>query len=123
MPIANPDSEARRQRAYRRLGTDNPVCVGCGERDPHCFERHHIAGQKHHDQTALVCINCHRKLSDKQKDHPADLPGQDSRLATIGHYVLGLADLLVMIAKALAEFGSWLIGEAQKVPAIAGGHA
>ncbi len=122
MPITHPDSEARKQRAYRRLCTDNPVCVGCGERDPHCFERHHIAGQKHHDHTALVCFNCHRKLSDKQKDHPNDLPDQDAKLAAIGRYVLGLADLLVMIAKTLAEFGTWLIGEYQKVPTAAGGE-
>lgn len=117
-----PDSETRLQRAYRRLGTSNPVCVGCGETNPHCFERHHVAGRKHHDDTALVCFNCHRKLTDQQKDHPADISGQDVTFAAIGHYLVGLADLLVMVAKALADFGAWLIGQAQQAPATTGGQ-
>jgi hypothetical protein len=34
------------------------------------LERHHIAGRTFGDENVPVCRNCHRKLSDLQKDHP-----------------------------------------------------
>jgi len=63
------DAEDRRQQQLRRLGTQNPICVGCGELDPAVLELHHIAGRKHSEDLSIVCANCHRKLSDKQRDH------------------------------------------------------
>jgi len=109
--------EARIEKAKRRLGTRNPSCVACGERDPRCMELHHVAGRKHHDDTAIVCKNCHRKLSDQQLDHPSDEAGRNPLLATIGHYLMGLADLFRLLAESLIEFGKWLIDQAQLSPA------
>ena len=63
----------RRQRAIERLGTRNPKCAHCGEADPLALELHHIAGQAYDRATVIVCRNCHRKLSDLQKDHPAKI--------------------------------------------------
>jgi hypothetical protein len=95
------------------LKTRNPACLGCGELNPFCLELHHIAGQKYHDDIGIVCRNCHRKLSDEQHDHPASsASAQDGTLATIGHYLLGLADFLLMIVNALREFGKQLLGQA-----------
>ena len=112
-----PDSETRKERALRRLETRTPSCTACGESDWRCLERHHIAGQKHDDDSALVCRNCHRKLSDGQWDHPAGATGQDQMLAIIGHYLVGLADLFRMIADAMVRFGTWLIDQATQRPA------
>jgi len=117
MPKARPDSETRKEQAFKRLGTRKPSCTVCGETDPRCMELHHIAGQKHHNDLAIVCRNCHRKLSDDQRDHPVDLLGQNPMLATIGHYLIGLADLFRLLAETLVAFGKWLIDEAQKVSA------
>ncbi len=97
----------------RRLDTRNAVCP-CGESDPRCLEKHHIAGRKHHGDTAFVCCNCHRKLSDRQLDHPSNELGQDAKPAAIGHYLLGLSDLMAMQSKTLAEFGILLIEQANK---------
>lgn len=112
------DDEDRKQQQLRRLGTQNPSCVICGESDPAVLEKHHIAGRKHHDDLAIVCRNCHGKLSDKQRgratSHPPDPPGMSS---TIGRYLLGLADLLEMIIEALRRFGKWLI-EASRQPVL-----
>jgi hypothetical protein len=35
-----------------------------------CPARRDIAGRKYSDITVITCRNCHRKLSDMQKDHP-----------------------------------------------------
>jgi len=111
------DREDRLERHYRRLGTRNPVCVTCAKRDPEhpeIYERHHIAGRSQHDDEAIECANCHRTLSDKQKDHVPPGPSQPSgTMATIGHYLLGLADMLAMIVETLKAFGTWLISEAR----------
>jgi len=110
------DAEDRRQQQLRRLGTQNPRCVICGEADPGVLEKHHIAGRKYHDDQAIVCANCHRKLSDKQRDHaPPGAVEPEGFLATIGHYLLGLADFLAKVVETLREFGAWLIGQPSPV--------
>lgn len=60
--------EARRQNRLERFGTHAPRCGVCGEPDDRCLEAHHVAGRKHDDLTVLICRNCHRKVSDDQKD-------------------------------------------------------
>ena len=107
------DEDDRKQQRLRRLGTRIPCCLGCGETDPVVFEQHHIAGRKYSNDTTTVCLNCHRKQSDKQRDHvPPGSREPTGPLAVIGHYLLGLADFLAMIVERLREFGAWLIGEA-----------
>lgn len=104
------DCDDRLERQYRRLGTRNPVCVSCGEADPYCLELHHLAGEKHHDDVAIVCRNCHRKLTRQQRDHePQGISSDNAPLATIGRYLLGLADLLLMLVETLREFGKQLM--------------
>jgi hypothetical protein len=106
------DEEDRKQQRLRRLGTQHPICVACGESHPAVFELHHIAGRKYNADVALVCANCHRKLTDRQRDHvPPGCQVPMGERGRIGHYLLGLADLLAMIVEALRRFGEWLIGE------------
>ena len=109
MTVDKPDSEDRLERRYRKLGTRHPVCVCCGYDDPLSLELHHIAGRKHHDDVAIVCRNCHRRLSDQQLDHPEDNQGGNTKLAAIGHYLVALADLFRMLADRLVQFGKDLI--------------
>ncbi len=103
----------RRQDRLEKLGTQHPACALCGERDERCLERHHIAGRKFGAETVILCRNCHRKASDGQKDHP---PGTGqvppSVWEQIGHFLLGLADLLLLAAEKLKEFGRYLIAHA-----------
>ena len=112
MKLKYPDKESRKQKALNHLETRKPVCTGCGEMDWRCFEAHHIAGQDHHDDTALICRNCHAEVTDSQKDHPVDTDGQDTQLATIGHYLFGLSDLFRLIADTLLEFEQDLLDRA-----------
>lgn len=110
-------SEVRKQRALERLGSDHPRCAHCGEADERCLELHHVAGQAYSEECAVVCRNCHRKLSDAQKDHPPALAdGEPPYLERIGHFLIGLADLLEMLIEKLREYGMVLIEAAIECP-------
>ncbi|WP_336490663.1 HNH endonuclease [Methylobacterium nigriterrae] len=108
--------ERRRQRALERLGTNDPRCACCGETHHACFEAHHIAGRRHDPVTVPLCCNCHRKVTDDQKDHPQPVPGSDPLLEAIGRFLLGLADLIRRILPKLTEFGTALIEGARSAP-------
>ena len=102
------DKDEREQRRLRRLGSTNPSCACCPETDSRCLELHHIAGQKNDPDTlAIICRNCHRKLSDEQLDHPPDATPEDV-LKRIAHFLFGLADMLALIVEKLREFGAEL---------------
>ena len=101
--------ERRKQRALERLGSNDPRCFLCGESDWRCLEAHHIAGHAHDEATVPVCRNCHRKLSDCQKDHPVETVGGDSELEAIGRFLLGVADLFRLLVDKLSEWGGYLI--------------
>ena len=117
MNDSNFKAERRHQRALQRLGTDHPMCACCTEDDPLSLELHHLQGQKFGDDLIAVCRNCHRKLSDAQKDHP-DQQGMGVTTAEcIGHFLLGLADLLKLLASKLKQFGQQLIDLASGTPA------
>ena len=103
------EQERRKQKALERLGSNNPVCVVCGEADWRCLELHHIAGKSFDDALATSCRNCHRKLSDMQKDHPQPASTPPEQLDRIGHFLLGLADLFALLVEILREFGHGLI--------------
>ncbi len=109
------DSEKRKRSALERLGTDHPVCVICGENDWRCLELHHISGRTYGEESALVCRNCHRKLSDTQHDHPPAVQDDPSTAEKIGRYLLGLADLLEAVVATLRQFGEWLIEFARRL--------
>lgn len=45
------------------------MCSSCGEDDPRVLrksEEHHIFGKSNSDETTLLCLNCHAKITSKQ---------------------------------------------------------
>src|SRR5579872_5605646 len=104
--------EARRQRAIERLGTKNPKCLYCPESDPIVLERHHLAGRDYDEATVIVCRNCHRKLSDRQKDHPEKIADPPDALEVIAHFLLGLANLFEFLIEKFREFAAQLLDRA-----------
>lgn len=99
----------RRERALERLGTRNPTCIYCGENDPIVLERHHVAGRAYHEVTVVVCRNHHRKLSDRQKDHPPKVTDIPDAHEIIARLLLGLADIFEPLIKIFREFAQQLI--------------
>ena len=102
--------ERRRQRALERLGSNNPRCIVCGCDDPLALELHHLAGQAFGDDLTPVCRNCHRRLSDYQKDHAIGQASPSGEIEAIRRFLLGLADLFEMLVKRLREFAAKLAG-------------
>ncbi|MEO6247142.1 MAG: hypothetical protein ABIO85_00980 [Sphingomicrobium sp.] len=108
--------EQRKQRRLEALGSNEPSCCICGEDDWRCMELHHAADFGCDDTTVIACRNCHRKLSDTQKDHPAFDPNADATLHAIGRFLLGLADMLRRILEKLTTFGEQLIERSAPTP-------
>ena len=106
------DYECRKQTRLEKLGTDNPNCGMCGAHDWRYIQLHHIGSQKRDDTLALLCANCHCIVTDDQKDHPPFAPTADPFLDKVGHFLLGLADMLKVIVERLYEFGHDLIKRA-----------
>lgn len=113
--------EARKQRRLEKLGSNEPVCAMCPESAWQCLELHHVAGQHHDETTVVLCSNCHRKISDDQKSLPPFDAEADPILATIGQFLLGLAQLFRRIIEILDKFGRELIERSK--PAPTGGAA
>ena len=107
------DRERRKQKRLEKLGTDEPRCGTCGEGRWQCIEEHHPADYGRDEATVLVCRNCHRVLSDDQRGHPAFDPDADPLLSSVGHFLLGLADMLNIILAKLSEFGLALIARSK----------
>jgi hypothetical protein len=111
--------EQRKQRRLEGLGTNDPHCCQCGEDDWRCLELHHAADFGCDSTTVIACRNCHRKLSDIQKDHPPFDPNADPVLHAIGRFLLGLADMLERIFEKLRVFGELLIERAAVISGAA----
>lgn len=103
------DMERRKQQRLAKLGSNNPICGICGERDWRCLEAHHVIDFDRDEATVIVCRNCHSGCSDSQNDHPPFDASADPTLDRIGHFLLGLADLLSRIVEKLTEFAHILI--------------
>jgi hypothetical protein len=115
-------TETRRQNALDRLGTNKPCCVVCGETDPHCLELHHLFGRKNDPDTlVIVCRNCHRKLSDAQKDHVKLVqPIEADPQSAIPLIVQALADLFHLLHSYFQNLANKLMSS---VPGEGGDHA
>ena len=122
MKNINIAKEKRKQLRLERLGTNHPVCGTCGETDWRCMEGHHVADYGRDKTKVCICRNCHRKVSDDQKDHPQFDPTANPQLDRIGHFMLGLADLLILIIEKLYEFGHILIEYAKPSIEAEAGH-
>ena len=104
--------ERRNQSAFERLGSTQPACVLCGEKDPHVLEKHHFAGRAFDEGTVHVCRNHHRKLSNLQKDYPAQITEIPDPLEIIAHVLLNLADFFEFLIEKFREFAKELLERA-----------
>jgi hypothetical protein len=91
-----------------------PRVANCGLDDVRCLEAHHIAGREFNDAKVILCRNCHRILSDDQKDHPPLISHEPTLHERIGHFLKGLADLLALLVTKLHEYGDELIEFAKR---------
>jgi hypothetical protein len=109
------DYKARLRTAYERLGTTSPKCAVCDETDPFCLELDHIGGRANADETWILCRNHHAKMSNARRDHPISGNNLEHPANRLGHIVLGIVELLSLIADMLREAGLYLIAIARSV--------
>lgn len=102
-------AEIRKQTRFDRLGTATPQCVHCLENDDRCLEDHHIAGRRYDSATMIECRNCHRKLSDMQKDHPEPVGNPPGLAERVAHFLLGLADVFELLIEKFRQFADDLL--------------
>ena len=91
-----------------------PRCVVCGESDWHCLEGHHVAGKANDGLAVILCRNCHRKQSDPTDNARAS--ADPPLLERIGHFLLGLAELLAAIVAKLREYGRLALEGVHRCP-------
>ena len=98
------DYERRKQQRLRKLGTQTPQCVVCGNPHWECLQLHHIEGQAFGSTLAIVCANDHARLSVTQYGHPLpEAADQDIELMKVMRLLSGFADLLELVVAKLRE--------------------
>ena len=109
--------ESRREKDYKRLRTRNPICLACDYmKHPAAMELAHIAPRQFHDDGGVLCSNCHREMSDTEKDFSYAPQSINPQMETIGRYLISLAEWFKRIAETLAAFGAWLLDQSEHVP-------
>ncbi len=108
----NFDLERRKQQRLRKLGSQTPQCAVCGVRHWECLELHHIEGQAYGSTLAIVCTNCHARLSVQQYGHPQATAGSDLDLTTLARLLSGIADLLELVVAKIRDAVSTLVSRA-----------
>ncbi len=103
MPTRSLQKEQQRaERSLRRLERfgDSARCAFCGESDPRCIEEHHIYGRANSDETVFVCLNCHRKITDRQESYKELLTHQEKKpKERMAARLYSRADLLELLAE------------------------
>ncbi len=110
------DEELRREADFRRLKHRHPVCVVCRyDRHPAALEYGHISPRKFGvGDGGAICRNCHRELSDQERDLPYQPEAHDRQLEQAGRYILALGFWLECIGRTLKRFGAMLLARAEQ---------
>jgi hypothetical protein len=97
----------RAARRERRFGK-NPVCILCGRENPEALtevnrtllEKHHIAGRATDESLiVIVCLCCHRVLTEGQLLEALDFQGGTNLLESLVNVLRGLATFFTQLAE------------------------
>lgn len=109
------DKEWKRLRRKRfrlvQLGTQNPFCCNCGEHD-WCvrYDMHHFARRRYDPREIRLCIICHNKVSDMEKEFPPIPATTEPRLAKMIAITRGRICLFRLALTTDEEMEQWLSG-------------
>ncbi len=101
----------RKHDRLRKHGTRNPFCCVCGEHHWAVrYDLHHVAGRKFDPRVIRLCLTCHDKVSDMQKDYPPTPANLDPRLAQIIAMTRGRMIMNRLMLETDEELHAWLTG-------------
>ena len=123
-PIKN---DARRKAREEQLGP-NRSCLLCPETDfstltrgsRSLLEAHHVVGEANDpDTTVLLCLNCHRKQTERLRSNGTSMRPPRTLLDQIVAILRGLAAFFRMLSEKLTE---WATKQGKLVTALDANH-
>jgi len=97
-------------RKERLPGIHNEVCLGCGCDLAQGKEDDHMIGRKHGDVVWPLCLPCHHKRSELQREEPPPTDNPRNALEVIGRWLLSVAEYFELMCDTFRRFGEYLIG-------------
>jgi hypothetical protein len=100
---------AVKNKKERLSGIHNEVCLGCGRDLAEGKEDDHVIGRKHGDLVWPLCLDCHHKRSELQREEPPPTSNPRNALEVIGRWLLSLREYLELTLEMIGRFGEFLI--------------
>lgn len=102
---------ARKRSRLEQHGTLAPFCCICGEHD-WCvrYDLHHFARRKYDPRVIRLCIICHNRVSDMEKDFPPIPANTEPRLAKMIAKTRGRICIFRLALATDIELEQWLSG-------------
>jgi hypothetical protein len=100
---------AVKNKKERLPGIHNEVCLGCGGDLARGKEDDHMIGRKHGDLVWPLCLPCHHKRSELQREEPPPTDNPRNVFEVIGRWLLSLREYFELIGEMLGRMGEYLI--------------
>ena len=98
-----------KNKKERLSGIHNEVCLGCGCDLASGKEDDHMIGRKHGDLVWPLCLPCHHKRSELQREEPPPTRSPRNVLEIIGRWLLSVAEYFELMCERFRCFGAYLI--------------
>jgi hypothetical protein len=105
---------AVKNRKERLSGIHNEVCLGCGCDLAPGKEDDHMIGRKHSDLVWPLCLPCHHKRTELQREEPSPGPEWRNVFEVIGRWLLSVAEYFELMCDTFRRFGEYLIELARR---------
>jgi hypothetical protein len=105
---------AVKNKKERLAGIHNDVCVGCGRELTQGKEDDHMIGRKHGNLVWPLCLPCHHKRSELQREEPPPTDNPRNVLEVIGRWLLSVAEYFELMCDTFRRFGQFLIELARR---------
>ena len=105
---------AVKNKKERLSGIHNEVCIGCGCDLARGKEDDHVIGRKHGDLVWPLCLPCHHKRSELQREEPPPTENPRNVFEVIGRWLLSLREYFELIGDMLGRMGEYLIELARR---------
>jgi hypothetical protein len=100
---------AVKNKKERLAGIHNQVCLRCGCDLGQGKEDDHMIGNKHGDLVWPLCLPCHHKRSELQREEPPPTHDWRNVFEVIGRWLLSVAEYFELMCDTFRRFGEFLI--------------